>query len=102
NVHTVGFNRGVKPTSPLKLFSCGRDRSVVNKLVVGRIVLLFCLSFLLLDGAESAFLREEGPPETKYDLLGRVTRIDYPEHPISHGRMRACYEYGSAGYIEGM
>ncbi|WP_244265096.1 SpvB/TcaC N-terminal domain-containing protein [Leptospira alexanderi] len=37
--------------------------------------------------------------ETKYDLLGRVTRIDYPEHPISHGRMRACYEYGTAGYI---
>ncbi|WP_415857773.1 RHS repeat domain-containing protein, partial [Leptospira weilii] len=43
----------------------------------------------------------QGPyiTETKYDLLGRVTRIDYPEHPISHGRMRACYEYGSAGYI---
>ncbi|TGK31347.1 RHS repeat protein, partial [Leptospira gomenensis] len=48
---------------------------------------------------------ETGGPyitETKYDLLGRVTRIDYPEHPISHGRMRACYEYGSAGYIEGI
>ncbi|KXZ29959.1 hypothetical protein AYB33_02555 [Leptospira santarosai] len=46
----------------------------------------------------------QGPyiTETKYDLLGRVTRIDYPEHPISHGRMRACYEYGSAGYIEGI
>ncbi|WP_232422267.1 SpvB/TcaC N-terminal domain-containing protein [Leptospira interrogans] len=43
----------------------------------------------------------QGPyiTETKYDLLGRVTRIDYPEHPISHGRMRACYEYGTAGYI---
>ncbi|UML79774.1 SpvB/TcaC N-terminal domain-containing protein [Leptospira kirschneri] len=43
----------------------------------------------------------QGPyiTETRYDLLGRVTRIDYPEHPISHGRMRACYEYGSAGYI---
>ncbi|WP_061218192.1 SpvB/TcaC N-terminal domain-containing protein [Leptospira weilii] len=43
----------------------------------------------------------QGPyiTETKYDLLGRVTRIDYPEHPISHGRMRACYDYGSAGYI---
>ncbi|TQE61509.1 hypothetical protein FF021_21235, partial [Leptospira noguchii] len=27
---------------------------------------------------------------------------DYPEHPISHGRMRACYEYGSAGYISGI
>ncbi|WP_155722119.1 RHS repeat domain-containing protein, partial [Leptospira santarosai] len=40
--------------------------------------------------------------ETRYDLLGRVTRIDYPEHPISHGRMRACYEYGSAGYISGI
>ncbi|WP_052603709.1 RHS repeat-associated core domain-containing protein, partial [Leptospira santarosai] len=39
---------------------------------------------------------------TRYDLLGRVTRIDYPEHPISHGRMRACYEYGSAGYISGI
>ncbi|AZQ04274.1 hypothetical protein LEP1GSC190_19490 (plasmid) [Leptospira mayottensis 200901116] len=46
----------------------------------------------------------QGPyiTETKYDLLGRVTRIDYPEHPISHGRMRACYEYGSAGYISGI
>ncbi|EMO62109.1 hypothetical protein LEP1GSC133_2876, partial [Leptospira borgpetersenii serovar Pomona str. 200901868] len=40
--------------------------------------------------------------ETRYDLLSRVTRIDYPEHPISHGRMRACYEYGSAGYISGI
>ncbi|EKN89245.1 RHS repeat protein, partial [Leptospira interrogans str. 2002000624] len=40
--------------------------------------------------------------ETRYDLLGRVTRIDYPEHPISHGRMRACYEYGTAGYISGI
>ncbi|MCG6168917.1 hypothetical protein [Leptospira sanjuanensis] len=75
---------------------------MVNKLVFGSIVLLFFLSFNLLTGAESAFLREQEPPETKYDLLGRVTRIDYPEHPISHGRMRACYEYGSAGYIEGM
>ncbi|EMY13574.1 RHS repeat-associated core domain protein [Leptospira weilii str. Ecochallenge] len=46
----------------------------------------------------------QGPyiTETKYDLLGRVTRIDYPEHPISHGRMRACYEYGTAGYILGI
>ncbi|WP_029778701.1 SpvB/TcaC N-terminal domain-containing protein [Leptospira kirschneri] len=46
----------------------------------------------------------QGPyiTETKYDLLGRVTRIDYPEHPISHGRMRACYEYGTAGYISGI
>ncbi|ONF83288.1 SpvB/TcaC N-terminal domain-containing protein [Leptospira santarosai] len=46
----------------------------------------------------------QGPyiTETRYDLLGRVTRIDYPEHPISHARMRACYEYGSAGYIEGI
>ncbi|MGQ2872269.1 RHS repeat-associated core domain-containing protein [Leptospira santarosai] len=46
----------------------------------------------------------QGPyiTETRYDLLGRVTRIDYPEHPISHGRMRACYDYGSAGYIEGI
>ncbi|MFA4793237.1 SpvB/TcaC N-terminal domain-containing protein [Leptospira kirschneri] len=46
----------------------------------------------------------QGPyiTETEYDLLGRVTRIDYPEHPISHGRMRACYEYGSAGYISGI
>ncbi|EMJ92958.1 RHS repeat domain-containing protein, partial [Leptospira alstonii] len=46
----------------------------------------------------------QGPyiTETKYDLLGRVTKIDYPEHPISHGRMRACYEYGSAGYISGI
>ncbi|OLY65159.1 hypothetical protein BWD11_05330 [Leptospira santarosai serovar Grippotyphosa] len=46
----------------------------------------------------------QGPyiTETRYDLLGRVTRIDYPEHPISHGRMRACYEYGNAGYIEGI
>ncbi|OQM33887.1 hypothetical protein DV38_00200, partial [Leptospira interrogans] len=40
--------------------------------------------------------------ETRYDLLGRVTRIDYPEHPISHGRMRACYNYGTAGYISGI
>ncbi|WP_016761946.1 RHS repeat domain-containing protein, partial [Leptospira kirschneri] len=46
----------------------------------------------------------EGPyiTETRYDLLGRVTRIDYPEHPISHGRMRACYNYGTAGYISGI
>ncbi|ASV12350.1 hypothetical protein B2G51_12380 [Leptospira santarosai] len=46
----------------------------------------------------------QGPyiTETRYDLLGRVTRIDYPEHPISHGRMRACYDYGSAGYISGI
>ncbi|WP_420805469.1 RHS repeat domain-containing protein [Leptospira weilii] len=46
----------------------------------------------------------QGPyiTETRYDLLGRVTRIDYPEHPISHARMRACYEYGSAGYISGI
>ncbi|UPY80932.1 polymorphic toxin type 10 domain-containing protein (plasmid) [Leptospira weilii] len=46
----------------------------------------------------------QGPyiTETRYDLLGRVTRIDYPEHPISHGRMRACYEYGTAGYISGI
>ncbi|WP_081385975.1 SpvB/TcaC N-terminal domain-containing protein [Leptospira santarosai] len=46
----------------------------------------------------------QGPyiTETRYDLLGRVIRIDYPEHPISHGRMRACYDYGSAGYIEGI
>ncbi|WP_246838635.1 RHS repeat domain-containing protein [Leptospira stimsonii] len=35
-------------------------------------------------------------------MLGRVSRIDYPEHPISHGRMRACYEYGTAGYITGI
>ncbi|WP_243398024.1 SpvB/TcaC N-terminal domain-containing protein [Leptospira kmetyi] len=43
----------------------------------------------------------QGPyiTETKYDLLGRVSRIDYPEHPISHVRMRACYNYGTAGYI---
>ncbi|WP_406600534.1 SpvB/TcaC N-terminal domain-containing protein [Leptospira sanjuanensis] len=43
----------------------------------------------------------QGPyiTETKYDLLGRVSRIDYPEHPISHARMRACYNYGTAGYI---
>ncbi|EKO49531.1 hypothetical protein LEP1GSC131_0006, partial [Leptospira kirschneri str. 200802841] len=40
--------------------------------------------------------------ETRYDLLSRVTRIDYPEHPISHGRMRACYNYGTAGYISGI
>ncbi|WP_427854352.1 SpvB/TcaC N-terminal domain-containing protein [Leptospira tipperaryensis] len=46
----------------------------------------------------------QGPyiTETKYDLLGRVSKIDYPEHPISHGRMRACYEYGTAGYIAGI
>ncbi|WP_282993069.1 SpvB/TcaC N-terminal domain-containing protein [Leptospira santarosai] len=46
----------------------------------------------------------QGPyiTETRCDLLGRVTRIDYPEHPISHGRMRACYDYGSAGYISGI
>ncbi|MBF3377050.1 hypothetical protein ISU90_08675 [Leptospira borgpetersenii serovar Balcanica] len=46
----------------------------------------------------------QGPyiTETRYDLLGRVTRIDYPEHPISHGRMRACYEYGTSGYISGI
>ncbi|ULG94614.1 hypothetical protein FH584_20210 (plasmid) [Leptospira interrogans] len=31
-----------------------------------------------------------------------MTRIDYPEHPISHGRMRACYNYGTAGYISGI
>ncbi|EMJ94086.1 hypothetical protein LEP1GSC198_1275, partial [Leptospira kirschneri str. JB] len=77
------------------------------------------LSFNLLTGAESpvsekqerinnveynetlkyktTFLRK--PP---FCPLGRVTRIDYPEHPISHGRMRACYNYGTAGYISGI
>ncbi|TGN14484.1 hypothetical protein EHR03_03430 [Leptospira mayottensis] len=67
---------------------------------------ILCITFLacnLLTGAESPVREAEPPyPLTKYDLLGRVTRIDYPEHPISHGRMRACYEYGSAGYISGI
>ncbi|WP_108927023.1 SpvB/TcaC N-terminal domain-containing protein [Leptospira johnsonii] len=45
-----------------------------------------------------------GPYETNYtyDLLGRVTTIHYPEHPVSHTRMKACYTYGSAGYITGI
>ncbi|GBF40173.1 SpvB/TcaC N-terminal domain-containing protein [Leptospira johnsonii] len=46
----------------------------------------------------------DGPYITdyKYDLLGRVTSIDYPEHPVSHTRMKACYTYGTAGYITGI
>jgi RHS repeat-associated protein len=46
----------------------------------------------------------EGPYVTDYqfDLLGRVVHIDYPEHPISHARMRACYSYGTAGYVTGI
>uniref|UniRef100_UPI0004660BA7 RHS repeat-associated core domain-containing protein n=1 Tax=Leptospira licerasiae TaxID=447106 RepID=UPI0004660BA7 len=46
----------------------------------------------------------DGPyiTEYKYDLLGRVSSIDYPEHPVSHTRMKACYTYGTAGYITGI
>ncbi|TGL64596.1 SpvB/TcaC N-terminal domain-containing protein [Leptospira sarikeiensis] len=46
----------------------------------------------------------DGPyiTEYKYDLLGRVSSIDYPEHPVSHTRMKACYTYGTAGYISGI
>ncbi|TGL49544.1 hypothetical protein EHQ61_13995 [Leptospira wolffii] len=46
----------------------------------------------------------DGPyiTEYKYDLLGRVTSIDYPEHPVNHTRLKACYTYGSAGYITGI
>ncbi|PJZ70254.1 hypothetical protein CH373_12445 [Leptospira perolatii] len=46
----------------------------------------------------------EGPyiTETEYDLLGRITKIDYPAHPINHKRLRACYSYGSAGYVTGI
>ncbi|TGL62923.1 SpvB/TcaC N-terminal domain-containing protein [Leptospira sarikeiensis] len=46
----------------------------------------------------------QGPYITdyNYDLLGRVTTIDYPEHPVNHTRMKACYSYGSAGYITGI
>ncbi|TGK04889.1 hypothetical protein EHO59_08520 [Leptospira semungkisensis] len=40
--------------------------------------------------------------EYQYDLLDRVTVIDYPEHPVNHSRMRACYAYGTAGYISGI
>ncbi|PKA16775.1 hypothetical protein CH363_05060 [Leptospira haakeii] len=40
--------------------------------------------------------------EYKYDLLGRVISIDYPEHPVNHTRMKACYNYGTAGYITGI
>ncbi|PKA19088.1 hypothetical protein CH377_14790 [Leptospira haakeii] len=40
--------------------------------------------------------------EYAYDLLGRVTKIDYPAHPVNHTRLRACYSYGSAGYITGI
>ncbi|UOG62592.1 SpvB/TcaC N-terminal domain-containing protein [Leptospira noguchii] len=60
---------------------------------------------ILATSSGNSLPSETGGPyitETRYDLLGRVTRIDYPEHPISHGRMRACYEYGSAGYISGI
>lgn len=46
----------------------------------------------------------DGPyiTEYQYDLLGRVKSIDYPEHPVSHTRMKACYSYGTAGYITGI
>ncbi|PKA16514.1 SpvB/TcaC N-terminal domain-containing protein [Leptospira haakeii] len=46
----------------------------------------------------------DGPyiTEYKYDLLNRVISIDYPEHPVNHTRMKACYDYGTAGYITGI
>ncbi|PKA18438.1 hypothetical protein CH377_17600 [Leptospira haakeii] len=37
--------------------------------------------------------------EYEYDLLGRVSKVDYPAHPVNHSRLRACYNYGTAGYI---
>ncbi|TGM95209.1 hypothetical protein EHR06_19060 [Leptospira dzoumogneensis] len=40
--------------------------------------------------------------EYEYDLLGRVSKIDYPAHPVNHSRLRACYNYGTAGYITGI
>ncbi|PJZ66541.1 hypothetical protein CH371_00005, partial [Leptospira wolffii] len=40
--------------------------------------------------------------EYEYDLLGRVSKIDYPAHPVNHSRLRACYTYGTAGYISGI
>ncbi|MCR1795601.1 hypothetical protein K0V43_18710, partial [Leptospira sp. id769339] len=40
--------------------------------------------------------------EYEYDLLGRVSKIDYPEHPVNHSRLQACYTYGTAGYITGI
>ncbi len=46
----------------------------------------------------------DGPyiTEYQYDLLGRVSSIDYPEHPVNHTRLKACYAYGTAGYIAGI
>ncbi|UPY80937.1 RHS repeat-associated core domain-containing protein (plasmid) [Leptospira weilii] len=46
---------------------------------------------------ETIFLRK--PP---YCPQSSVISPLNPEHPISHGRMRACYEYGTAGYISGI
>lgn len=40
--------------------------------------------------------------EYRYDLLGRVKAIDYPEHPLANQKIRVCYDYGSAGYITGV
>ncbi|WP_412758400.1 GH-E family nuclease [Leptospira cinconiae] len=40
--------------------------------------------------------------EYKYDLLDRLISIDYPEHPVNHTRLKACYTYGSEGYINGL
>ncbi|EMO74412.1 RHS repeat-associated core domain protein [Leptospira kirschneri str. 200801925] len=97
----------------------GRDGGGVNKLGLKIILCIAFLSFNLLTGAESPVSEKqerinnvEYNETLKYQTtflrkppccpLGRVTRIDYPEHPISHGRMRACYEYGSAGYISGI
>ncbi|WP_425324577.1 SpvB/TcaC N-terminal domain-containing protein [Leptospira wolffii] len=46
----------------------------------------------------------DGPyiTEYKYDLLGRVSEIDYPAHPVTNSRLKACYTYGTAGYITGI
>lgn len=59
---------------------------------------------------ETRFLKEiplngvGGPytTEYEYDLLDRVKTVKYPEHPVNHTRLKACYEYGSAGYITGI
>ncbi|MEQ9366192.1 MAG: RHS repeat-associated core domain-containing protein, partial [Leptospirales bacterium] len=40
--------------------------------------------------------------EYRYDLLGRVKAIDYPEHPLANQKIRVCYDYGTAGYITGV
>lgn len=40
--------------------------------------------------------------EYRYDHLGRVKSVDYPEHPTLDHKIRVCYDYGTAGYVTGI